>query len=49
LSPGPIDTPALRRIGNTEEEKKAIVVKVVAATVLNRLGTPNEIVIVMKS
>lgn len=43
VSPGPIDTPMLRNGGNTEEEKQAYLDACAAATVLNRLGKPEEI------
>ncbi|CAF1172872.1 unnamed protein product [Didymodactylos carnosus] len=43
VSPGPIDTPMLRRAGKTVEEKKAFIDNVTAATVMNRLGTPDEV------
>ena len=43
ISPGPIDTPLLRRAGNNEEAKKAFIESSIAATVMNRLGTPDEI------
>ena len=43
VSPGPIDTPMLRNGGNTEDEKQAYLDACAAATVLNRLGKPEEI------
>ena len=43
LSPGPIDTPAMKRMGNTEEERKAFVDMVKTFTVLNRIGTADEV------
>ncbi|CAF3838767.1 unnamed protein product [Rotaria sordida] len=43
VSPGAIDTLALRNAGNTEEEQKAYLDACAAATTMNRLGTPDEI------
>ena len=43
VSPGPIDTPMLRAGDNTQEEKKAFLDACAAATVMNRLGRPDEL------
>ena len=43
VSPGPIDTPMLRNVGHTDEEKKAFVDFVTSSTVMNRIGTPDEL------
>lgn len=43
LSPGPIDTPAFRGIGNTDEEKRAFTSTLKASTPMNRIGTADEI------
>ena len=38
ISPGPIDTPAFRSVGNTEEEKQAFLDGVKAGAPMNRVG-----------
>ena len=43
VSPGPIDTPGLRSLGNTEEEKQAFAAGMKAVTPMNRIGMPSEI------
>ena len=43
ISPGPIDTPMLRSGNQTEEQKKAFLEACAAATVMNRLGRPDEL------
>ena len=43
VSPGPIDTPMLRSVGNTDEEKKAFEDMVASATAMNRIGTADEL------
>ena len=43
VSPGPIDTPMMRRVGSTDEEKKAIEDLLKGATVMNRIGTSDEV------
>ncbi|CAF2762069.1 unnamed protein product [Rotaria sp. Silwood2] len=43
VHPGPIDTPGLRRLGNSEEENKTIRARLAAATVMNRIGMPDEV------
>jgi NAD(P)-dependent dehydrogenase (short-subunit alcohol dehydrogenase family) len=43
ISPGPIDTAASRNLGKTEEERKKLLESFAAATVLGRVGTPDEI------
>ena len=43
VSPGPIDTPMMRRVGSTDEEKKAIEDLLKGATVMNRVGTSDEV------
>jgi NAD(P)-dependent dehydrogenase (short-subunit alcohol dehydrogenase family) len=43
ISPGPIDTSMLRNGGNTEEENNAYIAAYVAATPMNRIGTPDEV------
>ena len=43
VSPGAIDTPMLRSIGKTDEEKKAFEDLVKSATAMNRIGTPDEL------
>jgi NAD(P)-dependent dehydrogenase (short-subunit alcohol dehydrogenase family) len=43
LSPGPIDTPGLRGSSQNEEQEKELIATMSAGTVLNRLGTPDEI------
>ncbi|CAF2475299.1 unnamed protein product [Rotaria sp. Silwood2] len=43
IQPGPIDTPALARLGRNEEENKAILDTLKAATVMNRIGSPDEL------
>ena len=47
VSPGPIDTPMLRNVGRSEEENKALIYVVKTATVLGRVGTPDEIATVV--
>ncbi|WP_437497694.1 SDR family oxidoreductase [Sorangium sp. So ce1099] len=42
LSPGPIDTPGLRGVGATEEQKQQIQASLVASIPLGRLGSPDE-------
>lgn len=43
LSPGPIDTPAVRRRANTEEERQVLTNMAKSLTVLNRMGTADEV------
>ena len=43
ISPGPIDTPALRSIGNSEEERQAFLDGVKAGAPMNRIGSAAEI------
>lgn len=43
ISPGAIDTPLLRSMGETEEEVKANLAMWQAATPLNRIGRPEEV------
>ena len=43
VSPGPIDTPMFQRMGKTEEEKKAFLDFAKGTTVLNRIGTADEL------
>ena len=43
VSPGPIDTPMLRNVGHTDEEKKAFVDFVTGTTAMNRIGAPDEL------
>ena len=43
ISPGPIDTPGLRSLGKTEEEKQAFIDGMKAITPMNRIGSPAEI------
>jgi NAD(P)-dependent dehydrogenase (short-subunit alcohol dehydrogenase family) len=43
LSPGPIDTPAVDRLGSTEEEAAQFKTNMAASVPLGRIGTPDEI------
>ena len=43
VSPGAIDTPILRNAGKTEEEQNTYIQGCAAATVMNRIGTPDEV------
>ena len=43
VSPGPIDTPALRSSSNAGEEVNAFITHTTAASPLGRLGTPEEV------
>jgi NAD(P)-dependent dehydrogenase (short-subunit alcohol dehydrogenase family) len=43
ISPGPIDTPALNGLGQTEEQVKQFKTGLVSSVPLGRLGTPDEI------
>jgi NAD(P)-dependent dehydrogenase (short-subunit alcohol dehydrogenase family) len=43
LSPGPIDTPILEGLGETEEERQKIIASFVAQVPLGRIGTSDEI------
>ncbi|CAF1526542.1 unnamed protein product [Didymodactylos carnosus] len=43
VSPGPIDTSMWKAAEISEEDKKAFITGVTAATVMNRFGTPDEI------
>ncbi|CAF4109295.1 unnamed protein product [Rotaria sp. Silwood2] len=43
IQPGPIDTPALARLGRNEEENKTILDTLKAATVMNRIGSTDEL------
>jgi NAD(P)-dependent dehydrogenase (short-subunit alcohol dehydrogenase family) len=43
LSPGPIDTPAVDRLGSTEEEVAQFKTNMAASVPLGRIGTPDEI------
>ena len=43
VSPGPIDTPGLSGLAQSEEEKRALYSQLVAGVPLGRVGTPEEI------
>ena len=43
VSPGPIDTPAMKGLGKTEEEVNAVRAGLAAAVPLGRIGNPDEI------
>ncbi|CAF0807649.1 unnamed protein product [Didymodactylos carnosus] len=43
LSPGPIDTPLLRGVGNNEEENKKFIERLKSSTAMDRVGTPDEV------
>jgi NAD(P)-dependent dehydrogenase (short-subunit alcohol dehydrogenase family) len=43
LSPGPIDTPAVDRLGSTEEQAAQFKTTMAASVPLGRIGTPDEI------
>ncbi|CAF3820814.1 unnamed protein product [Rotaria sp. Silwood1] len=43
VQPGPIDTPGLRSLGNSEEENKTIRARLAAATVMNRIAMADEV------
>jgi NAD(P)-dependent dehydrogenase (short-subunit alcohol dehydrogenase family) len=43
LVPGPIHTPALQRLGKNEEDRNQIHASLALATILNRIGTADEI------
>lgn len=43
VSPGPIDTPGLSGLANTEEEKKAFYAQLASSVPLGRVGEPEEI------
>jgi NAD(P)-dependent dehydrogenase (short-subunit alcohol dehydrogenase family) len=43
LSPGPIDTPAIDRLGSTEEQVAQFKTNMAASVPLGRIGTPDEI------
>jgi len=43
LSPGPIDTPGLRKAAPTEEQRKQVYASLASGTVMGRVGTAEEI------
>ncbi|CAF1443863.1 unnamed protein product [Didymodactylos carnosus] len=43
VSPGPIDTPAMRSATSNEEEQKAFMATMAAGTVMNRIGESDEV------
>ena len=43
ISPGPINTPGLRGLGQTEEQSEQILTSLAATVPLGRLGDPDEV------